>query len=320
MIQALKATMSTHTITSEVKFPVTFKHPFLGATRPGEDNFSVEIVNTPLLGLINAAILGSRVYELMTITRPGDCLYYLQVIVCNLDVDVITHVKEYMNNESRIFNASLPLDIVAFIDFDKSFRMVEDNQVFEQHWRSTIDGNYGSEWQNQLDVIFLEVLAAKKALFEIDDFLIQHEIKLIEEHKHCNAKLAHVPRINDFNDNLLAFRFENQVFYSFLESLIVNQEVKSVSCPFKDFYLWRILVKEQVKRSIHMQLAPQEAFYISGEDAGFDEATTPNNWGGYAHIPYEGMTCADCVFLPNWRKFFYDYAGANGNLEKATRL
>ena len=240
--------------------------------------------------------------------------------VCDLDVEVIKHVKDYIKNESWIFDTNLPLVFVAFTDFDPCFQMVEDNQVFEQYWHGTIDGDYDNAWQIQLNSIFAEVLAVQVALREKDDFLIQHEIKLIDARNHCNDRLAHVPRMNNFDVNLLTYKPESQVFYDFVETLIAQKEIKSVSCPFHDFYLWRILVKQQVKRSIHTQLAPQDAFYLCSKEVDFDGATSPTNWGGYAHIPYMGMAPADCVFLPDWRKFFYEYAGANGSLANATRL
>lgn len=306
----------------KIQFPISFKYPYLGATRRGEGNFSVEITNTPLVDLIDAALLGSRVYELMTIARPGDCLHYLQVKICDLDDEVIKRVKDNLKSNNWLFKTDQPLRQVAFTDFDACFWMLEDNHVYEVYWRESIDEFEPSShrWKVHLNSLFAEVLAAQQMLRATDDFLIQHEIKLIDARKHCNDQLALIPRLRDFDTNLLAHKPENQAFYRFLETLIAKPEIKSVSCPFNDFYLWRILVKEQVKRSIDTQLAPQETFYLCGKEVGFGDATSPTNWGGYAHTPYEGMACADCVFLPEWRKFFFEYAGNKGSLARATRL
>lgn len=304
----------------EIQFSISFKYHQLGAHNKGESNFSIEIINAPLLSLINTAFFGSRIYELMTITRPGDCLHYLQVKVCDLDSEVTEHVKKKLRDESWLFNTRLPLKLVSFADFDACFIKAEDNDLYEENWRDLIDGHNSDAWNVQLNNIFSEVLTAQNALKATDDFMIQHEIKLIEAHQHCNDRLAYVPRINDFDANLLSYKPENQELYTFLEALIAKQEIKSVSCPFNDFYLWRILVKEQVRRSINLQLAPQQALYLSGEDIGFNDATSPANWGGNVHTPFESMACADCVFLPTWRKFFDEYAGDTGCLAKATRL
>ena len=43
-------------------------------------------------------------------------------------------------------------------------------------------------------------------------------------------------------------------------------------------------------------------------------------WGGYVHIPYEGMVPGDLVFLPYWRVFRPEHAGVNGSLSQACGL
>lgn len=113
-------------------------------------------------------------------------------------------------------------------------------------------------------------------------------------------------------------RLPEQVVSKVLE-LIQRDDVRSVSCPFNDYELWRSLVAEQVRRSKLSGLPPREAFTLCGADGGmsgmpFDE------WGGRVHLPYEGMCGGDLVLLPLWRKFFAEDAEDTGRLSTAVRL
>jgi hypothetical protein len=100
--------------------------------------------------------------------------------------------------------------------------------------------------------------------------------------------------------------------------LIVRNDVHSVSCPFDDSRLWWILVGEQVRRATRLDLPLQEAFTLSGPDGGLWD-TPIEEWGGYVHIPYEGMCGADLVLFPKWRNFFPENAAHTGRLSTATR-
>lgn len=103
-------------------------------------------------------------------------------------------------------------------------------------------------------------------------------------------------------------------------------DIRSISCPFDDFALWKALLQEQVRRSKELKLPPQEALYLAGPDSGVPgiaygspigddddflahadlSATTPSLelWGGEIHIPFEGATGGDLFILPEWHNAF----------------
>lgn len=84
--------------------------------------------------------------------------------------------------------------------------------------------------------------------------------------------------------------------------LIKRDNVQSVSCPYNNSKVWRLLVAEQNRRAQQAGKPLQEAFTLTGPDSGF--GFDPREWGGEVHVPYEGACTADLFIAPQWRKFF----------------
>jgi hypothetical protein len=103
--------------------------------------------------------------------------------------------------------------------------------------------------------------------------------------------------------------------YDLFIGLLTRPNVQSVSFPFQDEQVWRMLVAEQVDRARRTGLHLQQAFGLSGPDSGlpFDTAL----WGGYVHIPYEGMCEGDLFVKPPWRGFNLNAANSDGDLAAA---
>lgn len=114
-----------------------------------------------------------------------------------------------------------------------------------------------------------------------------------------------------------------------IRALAQQPDIRSISCPFDDFFLWEDLIREQVRRAKATSLPPQEALCLMGPDSGIPGITSPrfiddedaagNNpaepdprtgllaphaWGGEVHIPYEGACGADLFILPKWHNLF----------------
>lgn len=95
--------------------------------------------------------------------------------------------------------------------------------------------------------------------------------------------------------------------------LVRLDTVRSVSCPFKDPAVWRVLVDEQRRRGALLGVHSQLAFGLTGPDAGLGHVPL-TDWGGYVHLPYEGAAPADLFIRPAWRSTFPEYGGADGSL------
>lgn len=98
-----------------------------------------------------------------------------------------------------------------------------------------------------------------------------------------------------------------------LRRLAALPTVRSVSCPFRDPAVWRMLIDEQLRRAADSALHPQLAFGLTGPDAGLTHVPVAA-WGGCVHVPYEGAAPADLFINPTWRVSFPEYGGADGSL------
>lgn len=110
--------------------------------------------------------------------------------------------------------------------------------------------------------------------------------------------------------------------------LAARPDVHSVSCDLTDFFLWEGLFREQISRSRQLDLPPQEAFALMGPDGGIPGITSvfsgfedlddslppvepdaqgnfaPDRWGGYVHIPCEGVCSGDLLIAPQWMQLY----------------
>jgi hypothetical protein len=104
--------------------------------------------------------------------------------------------------------------------------------------------------------------------------------------------------------------------FRLIADLARRDDVCSVSCPFDDVALWRLLVTEQLRRAEDSGLELQRAFALCGPDSGLDGVPF-EEWGGEVHIPYEGACGADLFILPSWHRFFADKLREGGKLRWA---
>jgi|GEM_PF-36023 len=284
---------------------------------PRDRPFVVDIDARPLVALINATVFGVRVYEFMAIQRPGDLLHYLWVTIIALDDEVIQSVKESVAYRNRYaFDENAPLSGLSFVEFDRCFIWQGDDTDLEDAcWRRHVEQQY---WRDKLSDLFSLVVTMQHRLSGMDDFLLQNEIGLIDDKKHRQDFFATVQRKCILDSHNLSVDADSSDFYTVLADMITQDDVHSVSCPFGGLTIWRILVTEQIKRSQRLGLPPDEAFPLYGPDTGLNDL--PEDWGGYVHIPYEGMHDGEVVFLPGWRVFHTEKAGIDGSLAKAMRM
>ncbi len=105
-------------------------------------------------------------------------------------------------------------------------------------------------------------------------------------------------------------------------------DIRSLSCPFKDYDLWYALIEEQIKRSKATGLQYQEAFCLCAPDTGidgmqkYDDASEewpfhPPPIGGYVHISWEGVCGGDLFIVPAWRRV---WPGDGAQPDKISKL
>ena len=114
--------------------------------------------------------------------------------------------------------------------------------------------------------------------------------------------------------------------------LAAQSDVRSISCSFDEFDLWRGLLNEQMRRATRLGLPAQEALCLMGPQSGIPGITpipliyedesyppepdprtggfAPHRWGGEIHIPYEGACGGDLFILPKWHNVFLERLAA----------
>ncbi len=271
--------------------------------------FVVELLCQPLAALIEDAASGKRVYEFMSIRRPGDVLQYLAIRL----VDVGDDVKQAVASRRPTESPEVPKEI-PFLEFDKCFHWDPDD-TYPHHlaWLAHREGKY---WSKKLDSLFEIVRGAQSRLRENDDFLLRHEIGFIDAHQH---RRDYWPdwRVNPHPLPMTGWKAEDMPEYlrDVILDLIQRDDVQSVSCPFDDFVIWRALVVKQLRRSEATGLPLQEAFALCGPNAVYWQGI--EDWGGKVHIPMEGACGGDLFILPEWHNFFADKVREGGKLRWA---
>lgn len=274
--------------------------------------FVVELDARPLAVLIEEASRGLRVFEFMTIARPGDLLNYLYLRFIDVEDEVIKRVEKSIKDRDWHLNASKSelLREMPFAWFDGTFSWQgDDTEPYAEKWLLHREGQY---WKQKLGSLFQLTHAIQDRLRHLPDYLVRHEIALMDQKRHrrdywvFNKRMAELKVLSPRETNL------PQALFDLIVTLAQSKKVNSVSCPFTDYHLWRMLVAEQVRRSEKAGLSPQEVFRLSGPDSGL--GFNASDWGGEIHIPYEGAADGDLFIKPGWRKLFPELADRGGGL------
>ena len=276
----------------------------------GKDcNFIVELDARPLAVLIDEASLGERVYEFMSIARPGDIINYLYLTFIDIDEELVSYVYKAIQRPTQ--NSGVPETFAGmpFTLFDGCFYLQgDDTRPFAAQWIVHREQSY---WNLKLDNLLLLVKKIQGRLQQTHDSLVQHEIHLMGMKKHRRDYWAKTYRTPSLEANPRQSTTPQPLF-DLISELIKGDKVSSVSCPLTDYALWRVLVAEQVKRSQATGLPPQEAFCLGGPDSGLDFKAA--DWGGEIHIPYEGALDGDLFIKPAWHNFDLEAARKSGRL------
>ena len=277
----------------------------------------VDIDARPLVSLVEMAFYGSRVYELMSIQRPGDLLHYLWVTFVELDDALMKSLKESVDYKHPYeFDIKEAWTGLPFIYFDEKFFLQgDDTYPPDFAWRRHIDND---SWYQKLSSLYQLVCKLQQRLRGLDDFLLQNEVCLIDDKKHRRDFFSIVKRSCTLDCTDFSVDAKSAEFLKVVAQLIAQEDVRSVSCPFGGLNIWRILVTEQVTRSQRLNLPLQEALHLYGPDSGLKRL--PEDWGGEVRIPYESMFDGDVVFLTGWRVFHNEHGTADGSLAKTLNM
>jgi len=282
--------------------------------------FDIDLDARPLAGLIADAAKGRRVYELLSIARPGDLLSYFWVHVADSAPHLAERVTSRFNQARRLSKPLPDVRDLAFSEFDGFFHFgFDDTEGVASLW---LRHRERVTWRAQLDALFPVVLQAQAVLREQSDFLTQHEIALMSKGCHRLDYQLAVDRDGQLSKCVPAQSGLPPELFELIVSLVKQDDVRSVSCPLTDYWLWRALVAEQVRRSIAHNVPPMAALRLNGPDSGIAGVRTydcwqARDWGGEIHIPYEGVCGGDLFIQPGFFGFDLDLARLAPTLSEA---
>lgn len=277
------------------------------ANQPLEDRtFVIHVDARPLTKLIRDAALGQRVYELMSIDRPGELLHYLWVTVPDSSSWLAKATAKRYASQFRFRSPLGEVCQLAFTEFDAGF--IYEGDDTEEDANLWFSFKETQEWRQYPSRLWSEIESVQKMLCKSTDYLVQHEIALMQQCAHRQDFSPEVRRYCELESKPVAAEVVPAEVFDCVVRLVQREDVRSVSCPFQDFGLWRALIAEQVRRSIAMGVAPEDALSLNGPDSGIPFVSVSNyrqdrDWGGEVHIPYEGAASGDLFIQPTWFGF-----------------
>lgn len=293
--------------------PITLSPgPYQDDRNVGGHPFAVEVDATALEVLHQRAYAGDRVYEFMSIARPGDVLKYLRVRPVDISDGVNQAIRQHQEfiwsvlQREEWGEGCYPLDI-----FDRIFPWGgEDTSPEARCW---VYFRRAPAWRLATTRLLHWIMEQQNALRHSGDWLTQVEISRMDARVHRRDFLANVERqcaavpLSDRSDDL------PPCVHRLIEDLISRDTVQSVSAPFFDYHLWRTLCTEQLRRAEQSGYTPEAAFTLSGPDGGLWHVPY-EDWGAQVHIPYEGACMADLFVKPGWRNTFMERDRDGGQL------
>lgn len=221
-----------------------FKHR---ATNP--TSFVVEFLDYALHHLIADAHEGHRIYELMSIRRPGDVWQYIWIRL----VDVPDNVMDtYTYKRKEPFpkgtppwpERMLPLNI-----FDSFFYWAREDTSEESECWLTERGS--GRFQNRAQELFAKVLETQEFLRASTDLLICKELSNIAAHQHDEDMAAHsLYSLTTEEYQSPVVRKWSDEFYTKLAELLALPEVVCVAVRGdEDYHTLRLVCSEQLRRA-----------------------------------------------------------------------
>jgi hypothetical protein len=286
--------------------------PYEGYWKDGQQPFAIEVDGKPLAVLFDDANKGTRVYEFMSISRPGDIYHYLRVRTMDVSERLSKEVQRLKprwvrsRQHDEWGDGYLPLS-----RFDNLFHWDGDDTTPESHcWLQFRAQSY---WETTAVKLLSWVKERQNNLRSSPDWLIQREIGSMDRGIHRRDFIADIERrclatsLNQDSGSLPA------CVHLLIDELVTRHNVQSVSAPYKDFKLWRRLCMEQLRRADQTGYSPEEAFPLSGPDGGLWHVPF-EDWGADVHIPYEGICMADLYIKPDWRRDSLERDSEGGQL------
>ena len=286
--------------------------PFEGWGNDGKQPFMIEVDAKPLASLVQDARNGVRVYEFMTINRPGVIYSYLRVKAIEVTrwVDKnIQAIEPRHDDEARdLAEGFVPLDL-----FDDLFHWQGDDTRPES--KCWLEFREKEHWKQSAIQLLAWVKAQQSLLRAASNPLVIREIGYIDRQIHRRDFVPVIERrclSKPVNMHTVRIDLPDAAIDA-VANLFKHAEVLSVSAPFDNFKLWELLCNEQLIRAEITGGAARKELPLFGPDFGL-ERIPYEDWGADVHIPFSGICMADLFIKPHCCASFPERDKSDGKL------
>lgn len=213
--------------------------------------FKVEILDYALHQLIEDTEQAIRVYELMSLRRPGDVWHYMWVKI--VDIPEATregckHLRESHGN--LVPPCKWPEGYVPLTAFDTLFWW--DIDVTPPESACWLPVREGKRFRDFAKELFSRVKAAQAALRASEDILIQAELAAIDEHSHHRDFEVRCPfELTDQTYVSPTTPKRSKAYYEKLREVMSKPEVVCVAVRGdEDYQTLKAVLSEQRRRAI----------------------------------------------------------------------
>jgi len=253
----------------------------------GEKFFiKVETHNHALTNLILDAKNGYRVYELFSITRPGDIWKYIWLEVIDVPENISKRVeekyKQFFNEYSFV---TWPEQQIPFVEFDNLFYWAgDDTEPEDECW---LGERTSTTFYSIADEAFKSIKLAQKQISESSDLIIQNELSLIDKSQHYYDYDENSPFKLTYDSYKCVTPLRSAEYYKKLQGILDSGMANSIaSRGSHDFETIKLICREQIKRMID----PKKILGISVLCNGLDYTLA---WGAKVWFYSEGVGESD---------------------------
>ncbi|WP_041522643.1 hypothetical protein [Gilvimarinus agarilyticus] len=223
----------------------TFSHTSGSALMP----WKIEVQADALARLVNDVSLGMRVYELLSITRPGELLAYVYLEFDPADTALQQELQSRLDRfGSRRWELGIadkkPIKRIVFSSFERMYPL-EPSPDTNLHGSWQLSRDYSSFWMEYLNGLFTRLKSVQNRTLQNPDPLIQAAIRLMNENRHPQQLERHIERRVYLHAPKPYIKMP-PVLVERLVALVDTYQVRSVCAEEGGYVFWYEMLKRQL--------------------------------------------------------------------------
>ena len=258
--------------------------------------------------LIEGALRGPRLYELIHLTRPGDILHYLWFDFDKMPSSYVKFLQGRIDSHCPwlFFDINKNMGSLPVLLADELYPyQYEDTDTETGYWLAF---RADLAWMDLLNTYFAIVKQFQNVIRSSNNTLITRVLRQVDSGHHAYDYLAKIERHNEIVSPRLHDQMTEKVICRIV-TIVKEMNIETFAAEERGEGLWLALCELQLERA-GRNGTPLRMF---SSDAGvpFD----PLSIGCDIHVSCEGMVIGELTVLPTWREFNKYKAEENKSLQ-----